>query len=404
MKNPQFSPAYFEISRKARLPDPIRLARYEKVPDLGPKLLFFSGGTALRQLSARLIRYTHNSIHVITPFDSGGSSAQLRNAFHMPAVGDIRNRLMALADQGIHGNQEIFALFSHRLPKNAGRESLVEDITRMASGKHRLVARIPDPMRKLIRNHLLSFLDSMPENFDLRGASIGNLILAAGYLNNRRLLDPVIYLFSMLVRVRGTVRPVVNKHRHLVAELDSGALRVGQHQFTGKQTEPINEEIKRVYLASNKKSPEPVEVQIRSKMRELIRSADLICYPMGSFYSSLIANLLPSGVGDAICGVRCPKIFVPSTYPDPELRGLDPTRQTEILLSYLKADDPGRIQNPQVLDAVLVDRKNGQYTAPVDEKKLNEMQVRVIDYGLVSHQSRPAVDAGRLAQCLLSLT
>ena len=344
MKPPEFSPAYFESTRTARLPDPIRLARYEKVPDLGPRLLFFSGGTALRDLSAHLIRYTHNSIHVITPFDSGGSSAQLRNAFHMPAVGDIRNRLMALADQGIHGNQEIFALYSYRLPKNAGRDSLVEEISRMARGKHRLVARIPDPMRKLIRNHLFSFLDSMPESFDLRGASIGNLILAAGYLNNRRLLDPVIYLFSMLVRVRGTVRPVVNKHRHLVAELDSGELRVGQHQFTGKQTEPISEEIRRVYLASNKKAPEPVEVQIRSKMRELIRSADLICYPMGSFYSSLVANLLPSGVGDAICGVRCPKIFVPNTYPDPELRGLDPTRQTEILLSYLKADDPEGIQ------------------------------------------------------------
>ncbi len=404
MKQAEFSPAYFEITRTASLPDPIRLARYEKVPDLGPRLLFFSGGTALRELSARLIRYTHNSIHVITPFDSGGSSAQLRKAFHMPAVGDIRNRLMALADQGIHGNKEIYALFSYRLPKNVGLESLTAELARMARGKHPLVSRIPDPMRKLIRNHLFSFLDNMPESFDLRGASIGNLILAVGYLNNRRLLDPVIYLFSMLVRVRGTVRPVVNKHRHLVAELDSGQLRVGQHQFTGKQTGPINEKIRRVYLANNREAPQAVDVKIRSKMRELIRSAELICYPMGSFYSSLVANLLPNGVGDAICGLRCPKIFVPSTYPDPELQDLDPTRQTEILLSYLKADDPGRIQNSQVLDAVLVDRKNGKYTVPVDERKLNEMQVRVIDYPLVSRRSRPAVDAERLARCLLSLT
>jgi hypothetical protein len=74
------------------------------------------------------------------------------------------------------------------------------------------------------------------------------------------------------------------------------------------------------------------------------------------------------------------------------------------LLSYLKADDPGGIKNPQVLDAVLVDRKNGQYAAPVDEKKLNQMQISVIDYPLVSPESSPAVDAGRLAQCLLSLT
>ncbi|MFW5958104.1 MAG: GAK system CofD-like protein, partial [Desulfosalsimonas sp.] len=85
MKQTESSPVYFEINRTARLPDPVRLARYEKLPDLGPRLLFFSGGTALRELSAQLIGYTHNSIHIITPFDSGGSSAELRRVFHMPA-------------------------------------------------------------------------------------------------------------------------------------------------------------------------------------------------------------------------------------------------------------------------------------------------------------------------------
>ncbi|MFP4452830.1 MAG: GAK system CofD-like protein [Desulfobacterales bacterium] len=404
MKQTEISPVYFEINRRARLPDPVRLARYEKLPDLGPRLLFFSGGTALRELSAQLIGYTHNSIHIITPFDSGGSSAELRRVFHMPAVGDIRNRLMALADQGIHGNHAIFALFSHRLPQKASRDALLEDLSRMARGKHPLVHQVPDPMRKLIRNHLFSFLESMPQSFDLRGASIGNLILAAGYLNNRRLLDPVIYLFSMLVKVRGTVRPVVNKHRHLVAELDSGEIMAGQHRFTGKQDAPVNKAIRRIYLSSSKNDPRPEEIKIRNKMKELIRSAEIICYPMGSFYSSLVANLLPRGVSETISRVRCPKIYVPNTYPDPESCGLTPTSQTEILLSYLKADDPDGIENTQVLDAVLVDRKNGRYTAPVDEKKLNQIKVRVIDYPLVSPESFPAVDAGRLARCLLSLT
>jgi CofD-related protein of GAK system len=404
MKQLDYPPVFFKITRTARLPDPFRLARYEKAPEFGPRILFFSGGTALRELSAQLIHYTHNSIHIITPFDSGGSSAELRKAFRMPAVGDIRNRLMALADQGIYGNHEIFALFSYRLPKTKTRDMLVAEIKEMAKGRHPLVAGIPDPMRKLIRNHLFFFIDIMPASLDLRGASLGNIILASGYLNNRRLIDPVIYLFSMLVRVRGTVRPIVNKHRHLVAELDSGELITGQHMFTGKQKPPVNGKIGRIYLSGSKKQPRPVEVKIRNKMKELIQSAELICYPMGSFYSSLIANLLPRGVGEAVSRVRCPKVYVPSTYPDPECRGLNPTSQTETLLSYLKADDPGGIKNPQVLDAVLVDRKNGQYAAPVDEKKLNQMQISVIDYPLVSPESSPAVDAGRLAQCLLSLT
>ncbi len=70
-------------------------AEYESNPDAGPKLLFFSGGTALNGLSQVLKRYTHNSIHLVTPFDSGGSSAVLREAFDMPAVGDLRSRMMA---------------------------------------------------------------------------------------------------------------------------------------------------------------------------------------------------------------------------------------------------------------------------------------------------------------------
>ena len=183
----------------------------------------------------------------------------------------------------------------------------------MARGRHPLVAQVPDPMRKIIRNHLLSFIDSMPKTFDLRGASLGNLILTAGYLNNRRLFDPVIFTFSQLVKDSGTVRPVVNKYRHLVAELVSGERIVAQHRLTGKEAAPIASAVRCLYLAKNKSDPAPEDVAIRPKMRDLIRSSELICYPVGSFYSSLIANLLPRGVGRAVAGVNCPKIYIPNT-------------------------------------------------------------------------------------------
>ena len=88
-----------KIIREVDIPDPYRLELYKRVPELGPRILFFTGGSALRKTSRELIKYTHNSIHLITPFDSGGSSAVIREAFAMPAVGDIRNRLMSLADQ-----------------------------------------------------------------------------------------------------------------------------------------------------------------------------------------------------------------------------------------------------------------------------------------------------------------
>ena len=77
------------------------LPAHPAFPALGPRLTFFTGGTALRALSRELTRHTHKSVHLVTTFDSGGSSAALRQAFAMPAMGDIRNRLLALADSSV---------------------------------------------------------------------------------------------------------------------------------------------------------------------------------------------------------------------------------------------------------------------------------------------------------------
>ena len=81
---------------EAKTSDSVKFERDERSPEHGPRVLFFSGGTALRGVSRVLSDHTHNSIHIITPFDSGGSSAVIREAFGMLAIGDILNRLMAL--------------------------------------------------------------------------------------------------------------------------------------------------------------------------------------------------------------------------------------------------------------------------------------------------------------------
>lgn len=396
-------PIQVGITRTAVIPDPMKLARFARSPDLGPKILLFSGGTALREVSRRIIGYTHNSIHIITPFDSGGSSAVIRKAFNMPAVGDIRNRLMALADQSFKGNPEIYALFSHRLPKNRKTAALKEELRHMASGRHHLVVPIPDPMRKIIRNHLYVFLEKMPKTFDLRGASVGNLILTAGYLTSRRLFDPVIYLFSKLAEVRGIVRPAVNKNYHLAARLENGEVLVGQDLITGKETAPLCSPVREVFLTDSEMAPAPAQVPIRQKMRDLIGRAELICYPMGSFYSSLIANLLPAGMGAAISQVPCPKIYVPGTAEDPETLGLGLMDQIEILLCYLKKDDPEGIKNENVLNFIAIDRKNGSYTGAIDDKKIENLGIEVIDYPLVSPRSAPYIDENPWVELLLSL-
>ena len=394
--------ATIRLTRTASVPDPLRLTRCRKAPDVGPRLLFFSGGTALRPLSRELVQYTHNSIHLITPFDSGGSSAGLRQAFGMPAVGDLRNRLMALADQSMHGQPQIYDLFTFRFPEHETDPELHERLDRMIEGVDPLVSVIDQPMRWLIRNHLQFFRRRMPDGFDLRGASLGNLILAGGYLNQDRHIDPVIYLFSKLAEVRGVVRPISSTDLHLAAELEGGDVVVGQHRLTGKETAPLERSIRRLYLTADAESAEPASLLLKPRVAEMIREAELICYPPGSFYTSLIANLLPHGVGDAIAGNGGLKVYIPNTGHDPEQAGLSLSESVRTLLSYLRAGSEHPGETTDLLQHVMVDARG----AGIDRAELRAVErlgVSVIDLPLITTHNRPLLDPTRLAEALISL-
>lgn len=391
-----------KVTRTVNLPDPVRISRYHKAPELGPRILFFSGGSALDKLSGKLKNFTHNSVHLVTPFDSGGSSAKLRRAFDMPAIGDLRSRMVALADETITGHPEVYRLFTHRLPVDKTQETLCQQLSDMADGKDRRVMDVPNPMRRLIRNLLGYFIDQMPDNFDLRGASIGNLVLAGGYLNNHRHLDPIIFLFSKLVGVQGTVRATINSNLHLAAELENGETVIGQHRLTGKEVDPIQSPVKRLSLSAHPDRYEPATAGIRKKNRKLIGSADLICFPPGSFYSSLIAHLLPTGVSEAIAANDCPKVFIPNLGKDPEQFGMSLQDTLNTLLEYLQQGAPDAAPE-QLLNFLLLDSRNGAYSDTLP-KGLKKKSIEIIDTELITPQSAPYYDPTQLTHALLSLT
>jgi CofD-related protein of GAK system len=392
------------ITRTVQVPDPVRIGRYQKAPELGPRMLFFSGGSALNGLSRVLKRYTHNSVHLVTPFDSGGSSAKLRHAFEMPAIGDLRSRLMALADETVTGHPDIYRLFTHRLPTNGVADDLRRRLDAMVAGKDELLAAISNPMRRLIRTQLGFFRDAMPESFDLRGASIGNLILCGGYLNNHHHLDPIIFLFSKLVGVRGTVRAVVNDHLHLGADLRDGSRVIGQHRLTGKEVEPLASPIKRLFLCAHAEPHAPAEAKIRRKNRRFIERAELICYPRGSFYSSLVANLLPKGVTSAIAANDVPKVYIPNLGRDPEQPGMSLDGSVTTLLDYLRADIPEDCPDEMLLSFALLDSARGKYPSQLSRGLIRKLGIQVIDTQLVSTRSAPYYDPELLVAALLSLT
>jgi CofD-related protein of GAK system len=388
------------MGRPGYVPDAVRIERYARKPELGPRVFFFSGGTALRETSRVLKNYTHNSIHLISPFDSGGSSAVIREAFQMLGVGDLRNRLMALADETEQGNPNVMALFSHRLDLEGEREVLAGELTSLVDGTHPLVAAVQHPLREIIRTHLHEFAQRRPEGFNLRGASVGNLILAGGFLVNQRDLDSVLQLFSDLVSVRGTVRPTALDDVHLVAVHEGGTRTIGQHRI-GKPATLGRGRIVDVELAASLEG-DAVSIAADAVSLGLLARADLICFPMGSFFGSVLGNLLPIGVGRHVRSCDCPKIFIPNTGADPEMEGYSLSMAVEKLLELLRRDAGADTPTHDLLDFVLIDSAHGEYEIELDVEHLVQLGVPLIDTPLVG-EDPTRVDPQLLVEVLLSL-
>lgn len=384
----------------------LRLARYRKAPDLGPKVLFFSGGSALRTFSEVLAEYTHNSIHLVTPFDSGGSSAELRRAFAMPAVGDLRARLLSLADDSVTGHPEISALFSHRLSSINGKVSPEQSLEDLSSGKHSLLKAIAEPMRSLIQSYISEFRHQMPSSFDLSGASVGNLILTGGYLIHNRSLDPIAFLFGQLIKTRGTVRTTTDADLQLEVELENGHKIMGQHRFTGKETAIIDSPIRSIKLSGEADDVDTLDAsRVCKETRKLIDSAELLVFPPGSFYSSIIANILPKGVNKAIYKNPAPKVYVPSLGTDFETLGMTLADQIRVLENYLSTGSPDNRSGKSGIDFLLFDSRLLDVSDSQMDNIRKNFGVQIIDVDLARDDlDRDRYDDVKLAETLLALT
>lgn len=252
----------------------------------------------------------------------------------------------------------------------------------------------------IIVQFLRHFLNAMPDDFDLRGASIGNLVLTAGYLAHGRCLDCVIDLFSELAHVRGCVRPVIEDDLHLAAELEDGSVVIGQHNLTGKEVGPLRSKIIRLWMTQSLDDATPVSAPVAPAVRDAIRDADLLCFPIGSFYTSVVANLLPEGVGAAVAANPCPKVFVPNPVGDPELLGHSVPEQVALLRWYLGAS--GGSDNAACLTHVLVDSR-AEYPGGLDVAALTGLDVTVIDTPLLADGSLTEFEPEKLADALISL-
>jgi uncharacterized cofD-like protein len=212
----------------------------------------FGGGTGLPSLLGGL--KTNPWLHlnaVVTMFDSGGSSGQLRDELGVLPPGDVLKCALALA----------------RNEREARRV---------------LLSRMP-----------------MPEHARLRGHTSGNLLLSMMERYSGDFLAAVDGLRALL-GCRGRVWPVSIQQASICAEYGDGTRTRGEVEVDAEQSggKPIT----RMWL-------EP-EASLHEAAAEAIPTFEAAIIGPGSFYTSLMPIFLVKGAPEALQQVKGPVILV----------------------------------------------------------------------------------------------
>jgi len=183
---------------------------------------------------------------VVTVTDDGGSSGRLRREFAVLPPGDIRNCMVALSED----EALLSKLFQHRFTAGRG----------------------------------------------LKGHSFGNLFLTA-LTHVTGDFPKAVQFSSEVLAIVGRIYPSTASNVGLEARLADGAIVSGETRISRSKAG-----IDRVRLNPPRCRPLPETLQA-------IEAADLICLGPGSLYTSVIPNLLVSGIPRAIEKSRALKAY-----------------------------------------------------------------------------------------------
>lgn len=224
---------------------------------MSKNVVVIGGGTGSFVVLSGLKKFAQelNLSAVVTVADSGGSAKQERDEFGLLPISDVRKALLALS--GGNNRQQVILrrLFTYRF--NEG-----------GSG--------------------------------LEGGTFGNLFLVAltKILGSE---TAAIQEAEKILQTAGQVIPVALRSSNLIIEYTNGQIIVGEHyldNFPGDGTVPV----KRIYLLPPlKANPEAIEQ---------IKKADLIIFPPGDFFASILVNLKVEEITSAIKKSQAPLLYI----------------------------------------------------------------------------------------------
>ncbi len=248
-------------------------ALYEaRILKQAPRVVAVGGGTGLPTVLRGLKHYTANITAVVTMMDTGGSSGRLRTELDVLPPGDVRNCLLALA----------------------------EDEKRL--------------------ERFLQFRFTYGEG--LKGHALGNLLLA-GLEQALGSFDLAVEEASHLLSVRGEVLPATLERVQLVGVMEDGAEVVGEERIAEDPRK-----IMRVRLSGRARAYPPVLAALGD--------ADLIVLGPGSLFTSIVPNLLVEGVAEAIAASPAEKVVVMNLMTQPgETDGFSASDHLRVLAEYV---------------------------------------------------------------------
>jgi uncharacterized cofD-like protein len=310
----------------------------------GLKIVALGGGTGLSSLLRGLKPMTSNLVAVVTVCDDGGSSGRLSKDLGLLPPGDIRNCLVALADD----ESLLSELFNHRFQ----------------------------------------------DGNDLGGHSFGNLFLAA-LTEVVGDFEEAIQVSSQILATRGKVLPATLDKVILCARMKGGTLVRGESSITA--TGGIVEE---VYLDPPGATPAP-------QVLASLATADAIVFGPGSLFTSVIPNLLVEGMEEALRAVKVPKIYVCNVMTQPgETDNFGAADHLVALERHVGAGLVDIIVvNIETPSDELLLRYEAEGAQPVDPQieRLNKMGVKVVGANLISSDNLVRHDSERLAATLIDL-
>ncbi|MBR5662526.1 MAG: YvcK family protein [Bacilli bacterium] len=282
------------------------------------KVVVLGGGTGSSTLLRGLKLFPLDITAVISVADDGRSTGKLRKEFNTVGVGDIRQVITALSDT--------------------------------------------EPLMEKLMNYRFKTTS------DLNGHAVGNLILTALASMNGNLSTGIESL-SKVFNLKGKVLPLTEDYVTLKAKMKDNSVIEGEHNIT--------ESHKGIKSISYKE-----KVKTNPLVIDAIKDTDLIILSMGSLFTSLIPNLIPSDIKNAIKDSKAKIMYVCNMMTQPgETDNFKASDHIKVLNKYLKRNvdivivNDGDIKQ-EVIDKYKVEEQKDQVI--FDKDNLKKLGVKII--------------------------